>query len=307
MRRSFKNGLSAALGAALAALGLGTVSATLAGSAAASTAAASSGYTWKNVAIVGGGFVPDIVFNEGAQNVIYARTDIGGMYRWNQGSSNWTPLLDWVGWNNWDQQGVVSVAADPVQTNRVYAAVGMYTNSWDPTNGAILRSTDQGATWTATALPFKLGGNMPGRAMTGGEAASTAHLAKVLRSYPHVAVVNGYGPAETMGFSTVHAVTAVDGPVPIGRPVTGKHAYVLDALLQPVPAGVVGELYLAGVGTAHGYLGQPGATAERFVASPFAAGERMYRTGDLARWNSGGVLEYAGRADDQVKIRGFRV
>ncbi|GLY37768.1 non-ribosomal peptide synthetase [Amycolatopsis sp. NBRC 101858] len=145
------------------------------------------------------------------------------------------------------------------------------------------------------------------RAMTGGEAASPAHLAKVLRSYPHVAVVNGYGPAETMGFSTVHAVTAVDGPVPIGRPVVGKHAYVLDALLQPVPAGVVGELYLSGVGTAHGYLGQPGLSAERFVASPFAAGERMYRTGDLARWNALGVLEYAGRADDQVKIRGFRV
>ncbi|MFG1644993.1 non-ribosomal peptide synthase/polyketide synthase [Amycolatopsis sp. NPDC049252] len=145
------------------------------------------------------------------------------------------------------------------------------------------------------------------RAMTGGEAASPAHLAKVLRSYPHVAVINGYGPAETMGFTTFHAVTAVDGPVPIGRPLTGKHAYVLDALLQPVPAGVVGELYLSGVGTAHGYLGQPGATAERFVASPFGAGERLYRTGDLARWNRDGVLEYAGRADDQVKIRGFRV
>ncbi|VVJ22267.1 Polyketide synthase modules and related proteins [Amycolatopsis camponoti] len=145
------------------------------------------------------------------------------------------------------------------------------------------------------------------RAMTGGEAASPAHLAKVLRSYPHVAVINGYGPAETMGFSTFHAVTAVDGPVPIGRPVTGKHAHVLDARLRPVPAGVVGELYLSGAGTAHGYLGQPGATAERFVASPFTAGERMYRTGDLARWNRDGVLEYAGRADDQVKIRGFRV
>ncbi|MFJ1759573.1 non-ribosomal peptide synthase/polyketide synthase [Amycolatopsis sp. NPDC088138] len=145
------------------------------------------------------------------------------------------------------------------------------------------------------------------RAMTGGEAASPAHLDKVLREYPHVAVINGYGPAETMGFTTFHAVTKVDGPVPIGRPLTGKHAYVLDALLQPVPAGVVGELYLSGVGTAHGYLGQPAATAERFVASPFGAGERLYRTGDLARWNSGGVLEYAGRADDQVKIRGFRV
>ncbi|MGW5714880.1 non-ribosomal peptide synthase/polyketide synthase [Amycolatopsis sp. NPDC003865] len=145
------------------------------------------------------------------------------------------------------------------------------------------------------------------RAMTGGEAASPAHLAKVLREYPHVAVVNGYGPAETMGFSTVHEVTAVDGPVPIGRPLAGKQAYVLDARLRPVPAGVVGELYLSGVGTALGYLGAPGTTAERFVASPFAAGERMYRTGDLARWTASGLLEYAGRADDQVKIRGFRV
>src|SRR6185503_15801045 len=117
------------------------------------------------VKIVGGGFVPDVIFNDGAQNVVYARTDIGGMYRWNQSSSSWTPLMDWVGWNNWNEQGVVSVAADPVQTNRVYAAVGMYTNSWDPNNGAILRSTDQGNTWSATPLPFKLGGNMPGRGM----------------------------------------------------------------------------------------------------------------------------------------------
>ncbi|MCR6483860.1 non-ribosomal peptide synthase/polyketide synthase [Amycolatopsis sp. OK19-0408] len=145
------------------------------------------------------------------------------------------------------------------------------------------------------------------RAMTGGEAASPAHLAKVLREYPHVAVINGYGPAETMGFSTFHQVKTVDGPVPIGRPLTGKHAYVLDSRLRPVPAGVVGELYLSGVGTALGYLGAPGATAERFVASPFAAGARMYRTGDLARWTAEGVLEYAGRTDDQVKIRGFRV
>ncbi|GAB3434563.1 cellulose binding domain-containing protein [Flindersiella endophytica] len=128
-------------------------------------AAPSEAYTWKNVQIAGGGFVPSIIFNQTEQNLIYARTDIGGAYRWNQSTGRWTPLLDWVGWNNWGYNGVHSMATDPVQTNRVYAAVGMYTNSWDPNNGAILRSTDKGNTWQTTTLPFKLGGNMPGRGM----------------------------------------------------------------------------------------------------------------------------------------------
>jgi xyloglucan-specific exo-beta-1,4-glucanase len=133
-------------------------------SAADPTAAADT-YNWRNVEIAGGGFVPGIVFNRTEPNLIYARTDIGGAYRWNQSTQRWIPLLDWVGWDNWGYNGVVSLATDSVDPNRVYVAAGMYTNSWDPNNGAILRSADRGATWQTTRLPFKLGGNMPGRGM----------------------------------------------------------------------------------------------------------------------------------------------
>ncbi|MEV8435783.1 amino acid adenylation domain-containing protein [Actinosynnema sp. NPDC051121] len=148
------------------------------------------------------------------------------------------------------------------------------------------------------------------RAMTGGEPASPAHAAKALEDHPHVRLTNGYGPAESMGYSTAHEITADDlagRSVPIGRPVAGKHGYVLDGRLELVPPGGVGELHLAGAGLAHGYLGAPAATAERFVADPFRPGRRMYRTGDLVRLRHDGVLEYVSRADDQVKLRGFRV
>lgn len=159
MRRSY---VGAVVSALLVAAAVVAAPFTAAG---APTAGAAEPYTWKNVRIDGGGFVPGIVFNPTEKNLIYARTDIGGMYRWEQARQSWTPLLDWVGADKWGWNGVVSVATDPVQTSRVYAAVGMYTNDWDPNNGAILRSADKGATWQVTELPFKNGGNMPGRGM----------------------------------------------------------------------------------------------------------------------------------------------
>ncbi|WP_372494454.1 xyloglucanase [Actinoallomurus purpureus] len=160
MRRNPVGAFTAALAAAIMVLA-GLVGQVAAGGA----ASAAESYTWRNVQIGGGGFVPSIVFNQSQANLIYARTDIGGVYRWNQAAGSWTPLLDSIGWTNWGWMGAASVATDPVDPNRVYVAAGMYTNSWDPNNGAILRSTNKGDSWTATALPFKLGGNMPGRGM----------------------------------------------------------------------------------------------------------------------------------------------
>ncbi|HVR99227.1 MAG TPA: amino acid adenylation domain-containing protein [Thermoanaerobaculia bacterium] len=148
------------------------------------------------------------------------------------------------------------------------------------------------------------------RLFCGGEA-----LAPALRdrAFARLAadLCNLYGPTEC-AIDVTFWPCRRDDPrptVPIGRPIANLRVHLLDGQLQPVPAGLPGELYAAGVGVGRGYLGRPDLTAERFLPDPFAAGPggRMYRTGDLARQEADGALEFLGRADDQVKLRGVRI
>ena len=122
-------------------------------------------YNWSNAQIVGGGFIPGIIYNPTEPDLIYTRTDMGGAYRWNPSNNSWLPLTDWVSNEEWNLLGIESLATDPIETNRVYLAAGTYTNDWTDMNGEILRSEDKGDTWKRTQLPFKLGGNEPGRSL----------------------------------------------------------------------------------------------------------------------------------------------
>ncbi|MEU4832121.1 amino acid adenylation domain-containing protein [Streptosporangium sp. NPDC023615] len=145
------------------------------------------------------------------------------------------------------------------------------------------------------------------RVFSGGEPLSVALAGRIRRVAGEL--WNLYGPTETTIWSLAYRVPDDAESMSIGTPVAGTTAYVLDERMEPVPAGVAGELLLGGDGVARGYRGRPGLTAERFVPDPFSRvpGARLYRTGDLVRRLADGTLEFLGRADDQVKVRGVRI
>ncbi|KAF9929797.1 hypothetical protein BGZ67_006135 [Mortierella alpina] len=148
--------------------------------------------------------------------------------------------------------------------------------------------------------------------MAGGEQASIEAFSALFEHGGRVQMINAYGPTEATVVSTVYVATgtieAMDR-LPIGRPISNTQLYVLDKHQNPVPIGVVGELYIGGPGVANGYLNRPDLTEQRFVADPFSKtqGARLYKTGDLVRYLRDGNLVFMGRNDDQVKIRGFRI
>jgi amino acid adenylation domain-containing protein len=158
----------------------------------------------------------------------------------------------------------------------------------------------------ATVLPRR-------RLVLGGEAATWELVDLLSGAAGDCRIFNHYGPTETTvgscAFEVGTSAKRQSASVPVGRPLANTRTYVLDGRLEPVPVGVVGELFIGGTGVARGYVGQPEQTAERFLADPFAPeqGARMYRTGDRARVLRDGSLEFLGRIDDQVKIRGYRV
>ncbi|HEY2203404.1 MAG TPA: amino acid adenylation domain-containing protein [Pseudonocardia sp.] len=169
-----------------------------------------------------------------------------------------------------------------------------------------------------TPSHLRLGDALPGalvprgELVVGGEQLTGDTLARWRAEHPDVPVTNEYGPTETvvgcLAYRVERGVELPAGPLPVGRPIWNTRVHVLDAALQPVAPGTVGELYVSGDGLAHGYLDRTAETASRFVADPFGApGERMYRTGDLAWRAEDGELTCLGRADDQLQVNGFRV
>lgn len=152
------------------------------------------------------------------------------------------------------------------------------------------------------------------RLFVGGDVVSPHHVQRVMQMWPHVELVNGYGPTENTTFTCFHRIDdngrqSPPPSVPIGRPVARTHVHVLDQYRQLVPAGVPGELWVSGEGLARGYALRPDLTAERFVTPQEGplAGVRMYRTGDLVRFLDDGAMEFLGRTDLQVKVNGFRI
>ena len=148
--------------------------------------------------------------------------------------------------------------------------------------------------------------------LAGGDALPVRHVELVARELKGCQLINGYGPTENTTFTCCYRVKSEErfaGSVPIGFAISNTQAYILDDEMEPVPIGVVGELYTGGAGLALGYLNDPALTAERFLPDPFSQepGARLYRTADRGRYRTDGSIEFLGRVDHQVKLRGYRI
>ncbi|MER7754871.1 amino acid adenylation domain-containing protein [Kitasatospora sp. NPDC097643] len=162
--------------------------------------------------------------------------------------------------------------------------------------------------WIDEAPEQRLAGLALRQLLTGVESLPEIALHRMTQVLPGLRICYGYGPTESTLYCTFYTdPQPLDRPCPIGRPLGNTRLYLLDERLQPVPAGVTGELWTGGAGLAAGYLNRQDLTDERFLADPFVPGERIYRTGDLARRLPDGNAEFLGRRDDQVKLRGFRI
>jgi amino acid adenylation domain-containing protein/non-ribosomal peptide synthase protein (TIGR01720 family) len=191
-----------------------------------------------------------------------------------------------------------------IASRETAADARLLTEELEATGTTVMQATP--ATWRLL-LADNWRPSRPFQAWCGGEAFPGDLAAALLER--GCTVWNFYGPTETTIWSTTQPVLVAADARTIGRPIANTAAYILDAELNLMPRGAVGELFLGGEGLARGYLGQPGMTAERFVPDPFGGhpGGRLYATGDLARWGLDGAIEFLGRRDQQVKIRGFRI
>lgn len=183
--------------------------------------------------------------------------------------------------------------------------------------GRLIRAERVNVLWLTSALFNYIMDEAPdilspvAQLLVGGEALSVAHVRRALERLPATQLINGYGPTESTTFTCCHAIPrelpADCRSIPLGRPIANTQVYVLDRSMTPVPAGVVGELWIGGDGLAQGYWNRPELTAEQFVPHPWETGAQLYRSGDLVRIRSDGNLEFLGRDDEQVKVRGYRI
>jgi amino acid adenylation domain-containing protein len=179
-------------------------------------------------------------------------------------------------------------------------------------NMSLIKITPAHLEMLSNLLPAEEAAGRTNAFVIGGEALRAEGLDFWIKHAPSTRLINEYGPTETVVGCCVYEIERgkrLSGSVPIGRPIANTRLYILDRYLRPVPAGVTGELYIAGEGLARGYLNQPDFSAARFLPDPFGpeAGARMYKTGDLARYLPDGNIDFLGRNDSQVKIRGYRI